>query len=99
MSRASCRMNNMNILGYIVQVFHEDKFLPDTGFKHLYTTYSHALEYADIKVQEYLTENPNTPQIYFEHHKPTKKQLDDNGYEMVFRNPEIQIWIETVVSR
>lgn len=99
MSRASCRMKNMNILGYIVQVFHEDNFLPETGFKHLYTSYSHALDYANIKLQEYLNVNGNNPQVYFEHHTPTKKQVDENGYVMVFRNSEVQIWIEAIITR
>lgn len=88
----------MEILGYIVQCFLEDKFLPETGFKHLYKAHSEALNYAKSYVQDYLTtvqENVDGP---FEFHSPTKKQTDDAGYSVVFRNTELQVWIEAVVQ-
>jgi hypothetical protein len=94
-----CRMlHQMNILGYIVQVFYEDNFMPDTGYKHLFTTYSHALQLAEVKVQEYLTLRQGIPHHYFEMNAPTKKQVDANGFAIVYRNTELQIWIEVIVS-
>lgn len=88
----------MEILGYIIQCFHEDKILPDTGFKHLFKTYSDALDYARGRVQDYLTcaqANLDSP---YEFHSPTKKQTDNMGYSIVFRNSEFQIWIEAIVQ-
>lgn len=89
----------MKLLGYIVQSFHEDKFLPETGYKQLYTSYTDALTCADTLLKEYLTANQNNPQPYFEHHTPTKKQVDENGYAIIFRNSELQLWIEVVITR
>ncbi len=88
----------MEILGYIVQYFNEDKFIPDTGYKHLYKNYSDALSYARTRVQEYLvTYETNLPE-HFEFLAPTKKQTDQFGYSIVFRNSEIQVWIEVIIA-
>ena len=93
-----CRIAEMEIVGYIVQTFHEDKPLPDSGFKHLYKTYSHALEYAKSRMQDYLHQyydvDDNRP---YEIHTPSKKSVDQNGYAIVFDDSEIHIWIEVVV--
>ena len=87
----------MEILGYIVQCFHEDKFLPETGFKHLYKAHSEALNYAKGYVQDYLTSAQANMEAPFELHTPSKKQTDEAGYSVVFRNPELQVWIEAIV--
>lgn len=88
----------MEILGYIVQYFHEDKFLPETGYKHLYKTFQHALDYAKVRTQEYADTYQGGIVGPFEYHTPSKKQADDNGYVVVFRNGEVQIWIEVVIK-
>ena len=87
----------MNILGYIVQCFHEEKFLPDTGYKHLIRTYTHALRLAREKADEYLLLGP-LPAQPFELKSPSKKDVDENGYAMIFQNGEYQIWIEAIVE-
>lgn len=88
----------MEILGYIVQYFNEDSLLPQTGYKHLYKTYSDALSYARTRVQEYVTAYENILVEPYEMHSPTKKQTDDFGYSVVFRNSEIQVWIEVIIN-
>ena len=88
----------MKILGYIVQCFYEDKFLPETGFKQLYSVYSEALKYAQGYAHDYLTSAEVNLEGPYELHSPTKKQPDSDGYVMVFRNGEVQIWIETIVQ-
>lgn len=88
----------MEILGYIVQYFHEDKFMPETGYKHLYKTYSHALDYAKSRVQDYTNNFQTGLHEPFEYHSPTKKQTDDTGFSIIFRNSELQIWIEVIVQ-
>ena len=88
----------MEILGYIVQYFHEDKFLPETGFKQLFKTHSEAISYAKARLQDYLLLNQLGMECPHELHTPTKKQTDDAGYSVVFRNPELQIWIEAIVQ-
>ncbi len=88
----------MEILGYIVQYFDDDKFMPETGFKHLYKTHSDALSYAKTRMTEYITSIPATAVGHFEAHTPTKKQTDDDGFSIIFRNSEIQIWIEAIVA-
>ncbi len=92
----TCRML-MEILGYIVQYFHEDRFMPDTGFKHLYKSYSDALSYAKSQMTGYLNSFPNGLQGPYEAHTPTKKQTDADGYAIVFRDADIQIWIEAII--
>lgn len=88
----------MEILGYIVQYFNEDNLLPETGYKHLYKTYSEALSYGRTRVQEYIAAYENILAEPYEMHSPTKKQTDDAGYSIVFRNSEIQVWIEVVIN-
>ena len=88
----------MNILGYIVQVFFEDKFLPDTGYKHLYKHYSQALDAAKQRVQDYTASFQDGLTGPFELLTPTKKQVDGDGYAVIFRNSELQIWIEVIIQ-
>ena len=88
----------MNILGYIVHFFHEDKLLPETGYKHLHKTFSEALDTARGRLQEYLVSLDGHMQEPYELVTPTKKQADQQGFAIVFRNPEIQIWIDVVVQ-
>lgn len=88
----------MEILGYIVQYFHEDKMLPETGYKYLYKTFQHALDYAKVRVEDYSSMFPNGLIGPFEYYTPSKKQVDENGYVVVFRNGEIQIWIEVIIK-
>jgi hypothetical protein len=87
----------MEILGYIVQYFDEDKLMPETGYKHLFKMHSDALSYAKTRMTEYITSMPNQNVGPFEAHTPTKKHTDDDGYSIVFRNAEIQIWIEAII--
>jgi hypothetical protein len=87
----------MEILGYIVQYFDEDKLMPETGYKHLYKTHSEAVSYAKARMSEYILSIPVHDVGPFEAHTPTKKQTDDDGFSIVFRNTEIQIWIEAIV--
>lgn len=88
----------MNILGYVVQVFHEDKFLPETGFKHLFKHFSQALDHAKSRAQDYLIHYQEGLQAHFEMNTPSKKDADSNGYVVIFRNPELQIWIEVIIQ-
>ena len=88
----------MQILGYIVQYFDEEKIMPETGYKYLYKTHSDALSFAKTRMTEYITSIPADAVGPFEAHSPTKKQTDDNGFSIVFRNGEVQIWIEAIVS-
>lgn len=87
----------MEILGYIIQCFYEEKFLPETGFKHLYKTHSEALQYAQCYAQDYLLAIDTNFEGPYELLKPTKKQTDEAGYSIVFRNGDLQIWIECIV--
>lgn len=86
----------MEIVGYIVQVFNEDNYLPETGFKHLYTVFQHALDFAKIRVQDYTNMYQDALDAPYEYHSPTKKQTDENGYSIVFRNTTLQVWIEVI---
>ena len=88
----------MEILGYIVQYFHEDKFLPETGFKQLFKTHSEAVSSAKARLQEYIILNQLAMDGPYELHTPTKKQTDEAGYSVVFRNTEVQIWIEAIIQ-
>lgn len=88
----------MEILGYIVQVFDEDKLLPETGYKHLHKVYQQALDSAKMHTQDYMNQFPNGLVGPFEFHTPTKKQTDENGYSIIFRDAEIQIWIEVIIA-
>jgi hypothetical protein len=88
----------MEILGYIVQYFHEDTFMPETGYKHLFKTYQHALDYAKTRVQDYTNQYQMALNGPYEYHSPTKKQTDEGGFAVVFRNSEVQIWIEVIVK-
>ena len=88
----------MNILGYVVQFFHEESFLPETGFKHLYKNFSQALEGARGRAQDYCNQFQEGLAGPFELLSPTKKDADSNGHVMVFRNAEVQIWIEVIVQ-
>ena len=92
-----CAVYLMEILGYIVQYFHEDKFLPETGYKHLFKAHSEAVLCAKARFQDYTILNANALDGPYELHSPTKKQTDDSGYSIVFRNSELQIWIEAIV--
>lgn len=87
----------MEILGYIVQYFNEDSLLPETGYKHLHKTHSEALAYARSRIQEYINTYPHILLDPHELHTPPKKQTDEFGYSIVFRNSEIQVWIEVVI--
>lgn len=87
----------MNILGYVIQYFDEDKFMPETGYKTLYKNFSQALDAAKCRTQEYLTSYQENPGPY-EFHTPSKKEADSNGYVVVFRNSQIQIWIEVITQ-
>lgn len=88
----------MEILGYIVQTFHENKPLPESGFKHLYKTYSHALDYAKSCMQDYMQQYYDVDDDRtYEIHTPSKKFVDNNGYAVVFEDSEVHIWIEVVV--
>jgi hypothetical protein len=87
----------MNILGYVVQYFDEDKFLPETGYKILHKTFSQALNSAKSRMQDYLISVQQNLEPY-EYNTPSKKDADSNGYVVVFRNPQIQIWIEVIVE-
>ena len=89
----------MEILGYIVQYFHEDRFLPDTGFKYLYKSFQPAVDHAKTRASDYVQQYPNGLPGPFEFHSPTKKQTDGDGYAVVFRNSELQIWIEVIVAK
>lgn len=88
----------MNILGYVVQYFNEDSFLPETGFKHLYKNFSQALEGARGRAQDYCNQYQDGLPGHFELLNPTKKDADSNGHVMVFRNAEVQIWIEVIIQ-
>ena len=88
----------MNIVGYIVQYFNEEQLMPETGYKHLYKSFNQALESAKARVQEYLVQHDEMLAEPLEIHTPTKKQTDSDGYSIVFRNVEIQIWIEVIVQ-
>lgn len=87
----------MNILGYIVQIFNEDRPLPDTGFKHLYKTYSHALQSAKCAVEDYLQQYNLENNRPYALHSPSKKYVDENGYALVFEDIDLHIWIEVIV--
>lgn len=86
----------MNILGYIVQSFHEDKLLPESGFKKLYTVFNQALLNAKYIAQDYLSsvQEEGPYELTF----PTKKETDENGYSLVFQDGEFHLWIEVVVE-
>jgi hypothetical protein len=88
----------MEILGYIVQYFHEDKFLPETGFKHLCKTHTEAVYSAKARFQDYAALYQYTLESPYELHTPTKKQTDEAGYSIIFRNQELQIWIEAIIK-
>jgi hypothetical protein len=88
----------MNILGYIVQFFNEECFMPETGYKHLFKSFSQALEHAKMKFQDYVMVNPDVLEGYYDLYTPAKKQADENGYVVVFRSPDVQIWIEVIVE-
>ena len=88
----------MEILGYIIQCFHEDKLLPDTGFKHLYKIHSEAVYSARSYVQDYLTSTQVNLEAPYELHSPAKKQTDNLGHSIVFRNTELQVWIEAITQ-
>lgn len=89
----------MNILGYVVQYFDEDKFMPETGYKILHKNFSQALDAAKGRMQDYLTYyQENLGLGPYEFHTPTKKEADSNGYVVVFQNPQIQIWIEVIIQ-
>lgn len=88
----------MEILGYIVQCFHEDKFLPETGFKHLYKAHSEALNFARSYAQDYLNSAQANLEGPYEFSSPTKKQTDNAGYSLIFRNSEVQVWIEVIIQ-
>ena len=92
-----CR-NFMEIVGYIVQYFHEDELLPETGYKHLYKTHSEAVHFAKARLQDYLSAHQLELYPPYEFHTPTKKETDSNGYSIVFRNAELQIWIEVIIE-
>lgn len=88
----------MEILGYIVQHFYEEKFLPETGYKHLIKTHSAAMESALARLQDYITAYRTELNGEFEYHSPTKMETDSQGYSLIFRNTDIQIWIEVVIA-
>jgi hypothetical protein len=88
----------MNILGYVVQYFNEDSFLPETGFKHLHKHFNQALESAKARVHDYCNQFQEGLVGPFELLSPTKKQADSDGHVIVFRNAEVQIWIEVIVQ-
>jgi hypothetical protein len=88
----------MNILGYVVQYFDEDKFMPETGYKILHKHFSQALDSAKSRLQDYITNYQDGLVGHYELHTPTKKEVDSNGYVVVFRNSQIQIWIEVIIQ-
>lgn len=88
----------MNILGYVIQYFNEENFLPETGFKYIYKNFNQALEGARTRAQDYCNQYQEGLPGPFELLSPTKKQADSDGHVMVFRNAEVQIWIEVIIQ-
>ena len=88
----------MEIVGYIVQYYHEDTFMPETGYKHLHKSFQKALENAKARVLDYTNHYPHVLIEPFESHTPSKKQADNDGYVIIFRNAELQVWIEVIIT-
>ena len=92
------RIDEMAVLGYIVQYSNEEDYTVYHGFVKLHRTFTSALEQAKDIYRGYLENNQEQFDEPFEVCKPTKKQCDDAGSVIVFRSRDMIVWIDCVIE-
>lgn len=88
---------NAPIVGYIIQRLDEELILPPLGAKHLFLTFSEAIEHARSLYESYMEGCEEGLEGPFEIYKPTKQTVDLAGGALVFRSRDIHIWIDCIL--
>jgi hypothetical protein len=84
------------IVGYIIQTLDEELILPPYGAKHLFLTFTEAVEHAKALYESYMEKCEEGLEGPFEIYKPTKKDVDIAGGALLFRSRDIHIWIDCI---
>ena len=85
-----------NLVGYIVQSLDDDILTPPIGSKHLFITFSEAIQHAKALYESYMERCEEGIEGPFEIYKPTKQQVDFAGGQLIFRSRDIHIWIDVI---